>query len=291
VPGKGYELLKQSGARFGTIAVPATRKPAASTKISPGRIALFDQYGGSMPSGWVRWIMEQFHYPFDVVFPQDINKGDLNAKYDVILFIDGGIPAPGPESANARNQQPKPEEIPEQYRRMLGAITVKESIPQLRTFLEQGGNIVAVGSSTNLVYHLGLPVQNALAESKGGKEIPLPRDKFYIPGSILKVQVDNTRPSTWGMETEADVVFDHSPVFRLGEESTKQQIKPLAWYGEDDALRSGWAWGQQYLKKGVAAFEAPVGKGKLFAYGPEITFRAQSHGTFKLLFNELYRSK
>lgn len=291
VPAKGYELLKQSGAKFGTIAVPARRKPAASTKISAGRIALFDQYGGSMPSGWVRWIMEQFHYPFDVVFPQDINKGDLNAKYDIILFIDGGIPAPGPEPANARNQQPKPEEIPEQYRRMLGSITVKESIPQLKAFLEKGGNIVTVGSSTNLVYHLALPVQNALVETRGDKEVPLAGDKFYIPGSILKVQVDNTQPSTWGMETEADVVFDHSPVFRLGEEATKQQIKPLAWYGDDEALRSGWAWGQQYLKKGVAAFEAPVGKGKLFAYGPEITFRAQSHGTFKLLFNELYRSK
>ncbi len=31
--------------------------------------------------------------------------------------------------------------------------------------------------------------------------------------------------------------------------------------------------------------EAPVGKGKLFLYGPEVTFRAQPHGTFKLFFN------
>lgn len=244
-----------------------------------------------MPSGWVRWIMEQFHYPFDVVFPQDINKGDLNARYDVILFIDGGIPPAGPASENARNQQPKPEEIPAQYQRMLGSITAKESIPQLKTFLEKGGNIVAVGSSTNLVYHLGLPVQNALVETKGDKELSLPGDKFYIPGSILKVQVDNTQPSTWGMEAQADIVFDNSPVFKLGDEAKSQQIRPLAWYGDDEALRSGWAWGQQYLKNGVAAFVAPVGKGKLFAYGPEITFRAQAHGTFKLLFNELYRSK
>jgi hypothetical protein len=291
VPAKGYELLKQSGQKFGTIAMPAKRKPGASTKIAATRIALFDQYGGSMPSGWVRWIMEQFHYPFDVVFPQDINKGDLNARYDVILFIDGGIPLAGPASENARNQQPKPEEIPAQYQRMLGSITAKESIPQLKAFLEKGGNIVAVGSSTNLVYHLGLPVQNALVETKGDKEVSLPGDKFYIPGSILKVQVDNTQPSTWGMEAQADIVFDNSPVFKLGDAAKSQQIRPLAWYGDDEALRSGWAWGQQYLKNGVAAFVAPVGKGKLFAYGPEITFRAQAHGTFKLLFNELYRNK
>lgn len=291
VPAKGFEVLKQAGSKFGIIATPAARKPSGTKNIAASRIALFDQYGGSMPSGWVRWIMEQFHYPFEVIFPKDIDAGNLNAKYDVILFIDGGIPAVGDTGTNPRNQQPKPEEIPAEYHKMLGNITAQQSIPQLKSFLEKGGNIVAVGTSTNLVYHLGLPVQNALVENKGDKEVPLPGDKFYIPGSILKVNVDNAQPSTWGMESFADVVFDNSPVFRLSDEATKQQIKPLAWYGDDDALRSGWAWGQQYLKKGVAAFVAPVGKGKLFAYGPEITFRAQSHGTFKLLFNELYKSK
>jgi hypothetical protein len=291
IPAKGFEVLKQAGSKFGIVATPAKRKPSGTKNIAASRIALFDQYGGSMPSGWVRWIMEQFHYPFKVIFPKDIDAGDLNAKYDVILFIDGGIPALGDTGTNPRNQQPKPEEIPAAYHKMLGNITAQQSIPQLKSFLEKGGNIVAVGTSTNLVYHLGLPVQNALAEVKGDKEVPLPGDKFYIPGSILKVNVDNTQPSTWGMESVADVVFDQSPVFRLTDEAAKQQIKPLAWYGEDDALRSGWAWGQQYLKKGVAAFVAPVGKGKLFAYGPEITFRAQAHGTFKLLFNELYKNK
>ena len=291
VSAKGQSLLKQSSEKFGTKVVAASRKPSSTTKVSPARIALYDQYGGSMPSGWVRWIMEQFHYNFDVVYPKDIDNGNLNAKYDVILFIDGGIPAAGETTPNPRNQQPKPEEIPAQYQRMLGTITPQTSIPQLKTFLEKGGNIVTVGTSTNLVYHLNLPVQNALVEQKDGKEQPLPGDKFYIPGSILRVNVDNTQQSTWGMEQVADVVFDHSPVFRLGDEAAKQQIKPLAWYGEEEALRSGWAWGQSYLKNGVAAFVAPVGKGKLFAFGPEITFRAQSHGTFKMLFNELYRSK
>ena len=32
-----------------------------------------------------------------------------------------------------------------------------------------------------------------------------------------------------------------------------------------------------------------VGKGRLYAFGPEITFRAQSHNTFKMLFNQLYK--
>jgi len=31
-----------------------------------------------------------------------------------------------------------------------------------------------------------------------------------------------------------------------------------------------------------------VSNGKLVLFGPEILFRAQSHGTFKLLFNAIY---
>ena len=91
------------------------------------------------------------------------------------------------------------------------------------------------------------------------------------------------------MDKEADVYFDNSPVFNLRPDAVaKGIIKPIAWFSTDNPLRSGWSWGQAYLKNGVTAFEASAGKGKLFAFGPEITFRAQAHGTFKLLFNQLY---
>jgi len=74
-------------------------------------------------------------------------------------------------------------------------------------------------------------------------------------------------------------------VLRLGADAAAKGVKPLAWFDTDAPLRSGWGWGQQYLKDGVAAAEATVGKGKLYLFGPEIAFRAQPHGTFKLLFN------
>ena len=75
----------------------------------------------------------------------------------------------------------------------------------------------------------------------------------------------------------------------IGLKSIIGSIRPIAWFATDSPLRSGWAWGQAYLQDGVAAFVATVGKGKLYAFGPEITFRAQTHGTFKLLFNQLYQ--
>jgi hypothetical protein len=62
----------------------------------------------------------------------------------------------------------------------------------------------------------------------------------------------------------------------------------VAWFDNRAPLRSGWAWGQHYLEGGAAAIEAAVGKGKVLLFGPEITFRAQPHGTFKFLFNSIY---
>src|SRR3989475_1135760 len=73
-------------------AVPA-RPAGDAMKLKPVRIGLYDQYGGSMPSGWVRWMFEQYEFPFEVVYPKGLDAGNLSAKYDVIVFVDGGIPA------------------------------------------------------------------------------------------------------------------------------------------------------------------------------------------------------
>lgn len=292
VPAKGLSILQKSGAEFGVAANAANGKPANSVQITPSRIALFDQYGGSMPSGWVRWIMEQYHFPFQIVYPKNIDEGNLNAKYDVILFISGGIPGVSAGGGQMRGRTMNEEGIPEQFRGMLGSITADKSIPQLKSFLENGGNVVTVGSSTNLIYHLDLPVKNMLVEvKKDGKEGPLPGDKFYIPGSILKVNVDTQNPSNWGMPAQVSMVFNNSPVFKLDAGASEKGVKPLAWFGKDAPLQSGWAWGQDYLKDGVVGLVAPIGKGKLYAYSTEITFRAQAHSTFKMLFNELYKQK
>ena len=83
-------------------------------------------------------------------------------------------------------------------------------------------------------------------------------------------------------------MFNRSPVFHLQPDAAMKGVRPIAWYPNAEPLRSGWAWGQHYLDGGVAAIEAEVGKGKLFLFGPEITNRAQTHGTFKFLFNGIY---
>lgn len=287
VPAAGKKDLEVVAKKYGVKITSASGMPAGAKEVKPSRIALFDQYGGSMPSGWVRWMMEQFHFDYKQIFPQEIDGGNLADKYDVILFIGPGIP--GGSGGFGGGNQPKKEEIPSEYHHMIGRLTLDKSIPQLRSFLEKGGQIVTVGAATSLAYHLDLPVSNALVEVSNGSEKPLSGEKYYIPGSILEMYVDESAPANYGMGETANVLFNNSAVFKLAPDAALRGVKPLAWFGVDPPLKSGWAWGQQYLKNGVTAFEAQVGKGKLYAYGPEITFRAQSHGTFKMLFNNLYK--
>ncbi|WP_443945218.1 M14 metallopeptidase family protein [Pedobacter sp. AW1-32] len=267
----------------------AGNEPKNKAKVSKARIALWDVYGGSMPSGWIRWMMEQYHYAVELVYAKDIDAGNLKSKYDVIVFVGGAIPAVGANSS-MRNFGPKPEDVPEEYKNRIGRITSENSIPQLKKFMEDGGRIVTMGSSTNLAYQLGLPVKNAIVENIGGKETKLPDEKYYIPGSVLQTEIDQAKAANWGLDKFTDVYFDESPVFRIDTSSSSAyKIEPLMWFNSNTALRSGWAWGQAYLKDGITSFQSQIGKGTLYAFGPEITFRAQTHGTFKLLFNQLYK--
>jgi hypothetical protein len=248
-----------------------------------------------MPSGWTRWLFEQFEFPFEVVFPQALDAGNLNAKYDVLVFVDGAVPLRDPSTGSGQagagggfGGQPAAETIPPEFRPWLGRVTVSKTVPQLKTFVENGGTILAIGSSTSLGYHLGLPIKNALVEMANGGERPLPREKYYIPGSILDARIDNTNPLAYGMDSHAMVFYDESPAFRLEPEASLKGVKPVAWYDSPSPLRSGWAWGQQYLNQAVSILEAPVGKGEVVLFGSEVNWRGQPHGTFKLLFNGIY---
>ena len=175
---------------------------------------------------------------------------------------------------------------------MLGAYSAAATGPQLRRFVESGGTILAVGrSSMNIAQLFQLPVSNHLVErTPAGETRPIPAEKYYVPGSVLRMAVDTSAPIAHGITNPVDVLFDNSPVFKLNPDAAMKGVRPVAWFDTATPLRSGWAYGQGYLEGGVQVVEATVGSGKLFLFGPEVTFRSQPHGTFKFLFNGIYLS-
>jgi hypothetical protein len=266
-------------------------RPAGRTRgtaVRPLRVGLWDQYGGSMASGWTRWIFEQYGVPFEVVYPPRLDAGDLHRDFDVLVFVDGAIPPAAGRGGRRGGGGNAADRVPEAYRDRLGSISADTTIPALRAFVEGGGRIIAIGSSTALADHFGLPITNHLAARQpDGSDQRLSRDQYYVPGSLLQVTVNRRLAVTAGADSVATVMFDNSPVFDLPPDADARGIRPVAWFGSAAPLRSGWAYGQGYLEHGVTMFEADIGKGRLYAYGPEVLFRAQPEGTYRFVFNAL----
>ena len=156
-----------------------------------------------MDAGWARWILEQFEFQFDRVFPPDLDAGNLNAKYDVLVFVDGAIPAPGRGQvaeavaarpvapAGAAADRPRSRMSRTSFAAQMGSMTVDRTLPMLKQFVENGGTVIAIGgSATNFGRFLWLPMENHLVEN--GQ--PLPPTKYYVPGSVLRARIDISQP-------------------------------------------------------------------------------------------------
>ena len=254
-------------------------------RVKKPRVALWDQYGGSMESGWTRYMLEQFGFEFEVVYPPDLDSMDLKSKYDIIIFPNGsGVRTPrgGNGGGNqASNNLQDDMTIPFQYRMRMGSMTA-DTIKRIDDFVSEGGHIFCIGSAaTSFAQQMKLPVKSAIVDDKGA---PLPNTKFYIPGSILQLKLAET-PLTRGMCPTVDVMVENSPSFIVS-----GAAEAVGTYDSDKPLRSGWAWGQEVLKGSAGIVEVAHGKGHIVLVGPEILFRAQNHGAYKLLLNAIYMS-
>ncbi len=280
--GAADKIVAKAATDLGVNFAAANSKPSGAQPVQPLRIGLIDRYGGNMPTGWTRLILEKFEFGYTTVYPQELDAGNLKAKYDVLVFTDGMFSEAG--AGRGFGGSPDTTLIPAEYRKELGRVSAETSVPSLKAFVEAGGRIVAIGSSIGLGKAMGLPIENYMTEANGRAYAG---EKYYIPGSVLEVKLDTSATVAAGMAPRPAVMFDNSPVMKLGADAAAKGVKPLAVFDNAAPLLSGWAWGQQLLKDGVAMAEANMGKGTMWLFGPEILFRSQSHGTYKLFLNAL----
>ncbi|MBU3078230.1 peptidase [Sphingomonas sp. XMGL2] len=274
-------IVAESVGPLGIDAHAVGAKPAGELMaVKPARIGLVDIYGGSMASGWTRWIFENFEFPYTLVFPQELDRGGLDKKYDVLIFQSDLI-------GRAR-RQPRAEDLPEQYRARLGNITKQTTYPQIAAFAKAGGTVIAVGNATEMGADLGVPVTNILNPTgPDGKPAPVSSTKFYVPGSILTTRVNPADPLAYGMPETVNVFYNNNPVF-AGAGDSNPAARTVGAFYNDDPLVSGWAWGQKMLNGHAAIVDATLGRGHVFLLGPEVTQRGQPYATFKFLFNGIF---
>jgi hypothetical protein len=278
--GQARTIVETAVTQLGLDAHAVAAKPAGDAiRVKAPRIGLVDIYGGSMASGHNRWIFEQYEFPYTLVYPQELDKGGLEKKYDVLVFQTDVMGREG-----RMQRQPVAADIPAEWRKALGGITKEKTYPQIAAFARAGGTVVTVGNATAMAADLGVPVTNALSTvDASGKRVTLPSTKFYVPGSVLQAKVDASDPLAYGVPETVDVFYNNNPTYTFAPGAAG--VRRVSWFASDDPLRSGWAWGQKALNDTATVVDATLGKGHVYLLAPEVTQRGQSYATFKFLFN------
>ena len=230
-------------------------------RIRKPRVGLYQSYNSSMDEGWTRWILEQNEFSYTSLLDRDIRKGKLQ-DFDVLLFA---------EQSAREIREGLSEPYPEEFRGGIGS----EGMESLKRYAKQGGTLVFLGESA----------QRPAEEWKVGfREVigELPKGDFFVPGSLLRIQVNRRHPIGYGMSEQSAAMFVSSPAFE-----TDSAVVVVS-YPEEDLLLSGWIDGEEYLTGKKAVFEVPMGRGRIIVIGFRCQFRAQTRVTYKLLFNSMF---
>lgn len=246
------------------------------------RLGMYQRYGGgNMDEGWTRWLLEQFGFPYTTLMDAEIKKGGLNGKYDVIILPDDATAMiTGERAGVSGGERSRPvDSTPPEYRSGIG----NEGVEALKAFVEKGGTLVTLGQACGFaIEKLGLSVRNMVAN--------ISSKEFWCPGSTLRVKFDNANPFAYGMPAEGLVVYlSGNPAFEIIPTGYNERYETIVLYADRDLLHSGWLIGEENLTKKAGMIAAKYGEGKAVLIGFRTQHRAQTHGTFKLLFNALIR--
>jgi hypothetical protein len=254
-----------------------------------GDIALYKSHVPSMDEGWTRWLWHETELPSSDNAKENLHcgkrsslddaearAGNLRTKYSSIVIPDQLPPT-------IRDGY-KAGEMPPEYTGGLGQAGVKA----LREFVEQGGTLVCLNRASSFaIEQFKLPLRDVVAK--------VSEKEFFVPGSILRIELDTTSPIARGMPKESIAWVEDSPVFEVIPESRRsagelsaENVRVIARYPADkNPLLSGWLLGENRIRGKAALVEVTLGKGRIILFGFRPQYRGQSLATYPLFFNAI----
>jgi hypothetical protein len=235
----------------------------------PTRRAIYRSSVPTLDEGWTRWVLENdancIHYRS--INDKAIRAGNLIKEFDTIVFPDQGSSS----IFNGHKTLTMPPEL-------TGGLGLA-GVDSLRQFVEAGGTLVMLNRASDFaIEHFKLPVRDVVAG--------LPRTNFYVPGSILRIELDTSHRITKDQGKESIAWLENSPVFEATE--NVRNVKVLAWYPRaGDPLLSGWLLGGNLIRGKAALVEVSTGKGRIILFGFRPQYRGQSLATYGLFFNSI----
>jgi hypothetical protein len=265
--------------------IPIEEKEKFIDISDPPRTAIYKSQIPAIDEGWTRWAFENAGPNYSSIDDKKLRESDLTARYKTIIIPD--------QPRNAILNGYRTGAMPPEYTGGIGERGVKA----LREFVEEGGTLVCLNRASDFaIEQLRLPLRDVVAG--------LPRTEFYVPGSILRIELDTANPIAKGMPKESIAWAEDSPAFEIlgawakapterasstnDMMSSVSNVHVVAWYPKDrDPLLSGWLLGGERLKGKAALVEVTMGKGRVILFGFRPQYRGQSLATYPLLFNSV----
>lgn len=267
---KGLMKILQEYTKLGVNFYGLEELPEIAYTITKPKLGVYKGWGGNADEGWLRMVLEDYDFDYVSLTPQDIRRGNLIEKINILILPDQARDSIIEGMKAQRGAEPTKYEP--MYRIGIG----EEGTRSIQEFLSVGGSVITLNKASNYaIKDLLVSAENAL---EGIKE-----QEFYCPGSILKVNIDETHPIGYGYGREASVMFVSGPAFNV-----KNEGYPVAIYPETNPLQSGWILGEKKLRGTAAVAEFNAGRGSVVLFGFSPHFRYQTRGTLKMLFNSIY---
>jgi len=260
----------------------ACEKPCCLTPVTALKVGIYQRYySGNADEGWLRLVLENYGFEYTSLFDADITRGGLE-YFDLLILPEdregmlfGVYESNDPASKRMLGFLG---EVPPQYRSGLG----EKGFKAIAAFVQKGGRLLAFGGSSDVAAKIcGLNVKNVIAGMNLGQ--------FQTSGSTLHTCFNNEHPYGYGMPKKGLIVHRNGPVFEVTDAMHADNYAEVAMFPKEGLLRSGMLTGEKYITGHSVMTVCKSGKGEVVLYGVSPHHRHQTHTTFKLLFNALYK--
>ena len=228
------------------------------------RVGMYKGHQEPMIAGWTRWMLDKHDMRYDSLHDARIRAGELADDYDVLIFQS--------QSDRSISQGNPPGSLPEQYTGGIG----EEGRAAVREFVESGGRLVVMEEAADFAIGLfGLDVGNPVEG--------LSNTDFYVPGSILRVDLANDPLSSGYDGSTAAWYWRSSRAFSVNDD----RVEVVGTYNQDNPVVAGWILGPERLAGQPALLRARIGQGEVVLFGFQPNYRGQSIVTWPLFFNAI----
>jgi hypothetical protein len=284
---------------LGLTAAAMTSKPSVETmEVDLPRIAVYSTWMNTEKVGWVRLAFDRFEVPYDLIYKDHAKKGDLRAKYDVIVMPHQTNSAKSLVYEAPRTSRPLAYKKNDRFKTLgmygetddvRGGMGL-EGAAEFQKFVEDGGVLMTFGVASYF------PAEFGIAR---GVDAQRTQGNFYAPGPIVQTEiVQPTHPVFYGYEGKnLPVRWADGPLLQVPDRDSpaaafigtgiERPVALMRFPGGDANVLSGLMRGADQVRNRPAIVDAPTGKGRVLLYAINPIYRWQNFGEHNLVFNAL----